>query len=153
MMLNYLDIFILKSALEAWEITDPETESRLKDEKNALLSQLSSLENMRNLNIWQKAWICFIIPVGKTIWLNIHWTNEKPRVCRLWVFLFRKVAYAFMLVAALSSVQPFANIVGGYTCFYRNDKRYDYIHWLTSLLLERVAACKLYHLFFNFRNI
>ena len=51
MMLNYLDIFILKSALEAWEITDPETERRLKDEKNALLSQLSSLENMRNLNI------------------------------------------------------------------------------------------------------
>lgn len=51
MMLNYLDIFILKSALEAWGITDPETESRLKDEKNSLLSQLSSLENMRNLNI------------------------------------------------------------------------------------------------------
>ena len=51
MMLNYLDIFILKSALEAWEITDPETKSRLKDEKNSLLSQLSSLENMRNLNI------------------------------------------------------------------------------------------------------
>ena len=51
MMLNYLDIFILKSALEAWEITDTETESRLKDEKNSLLSQLSSLENMRNLNI------------------------------------------------------------------------------------------------------
>ena len=51
MMLNYLDIFILKSALEAWKITDPETESRLKDEKNSLLSQLSSLENMRNLNI------------------------------------------------------------------------------------------------------
>ena len=51
MMLNYLDIFILKSALEAWEITDPETESRLKNEKNSLLSQLSSLENMRNLNI------------------------------------------------------------------------------------------------------
>lgn len=33
LMLNYLDIFILKSALEAWKITDQETESRLKDEK------------------------------------------------------------------------------------------------------------------------
>ena len=48
LMLNYLDIFILKSALEAWEITDQVTESRLKDETNTLLSTLSSLEHIKD---------------------------------------------------------------------------------------------------------
>ena len=43
-----------------------------------------------------------------------------------------RVAYALgWLPILVIAIQPFANIVGNYTCHDRNDKRYEYIHEAT----------------------
>ena len=48
---------------------------------------------------------------------------------------------SFMLLLSVVTVQPFANIVGGYTCC-DGDQNCDYVlHADTSFLLERVDSC------------
>ena len=71
------------------------------------------------------------MPVGKMIRLNSFITQQKPQSCDLWGFfipfgqggLFPQAGYQLLF-----SIQPFANVVGDYTCQNRKHKRRNYIH-------------------------
>ena len=66
-----------------------------------------------------------IMPVGKMIRLNSFITQQKPQSCDLWGFfipfgqggLFPQAGYQLLF-----SIQPFANVVGDYTCQDRKHK-------------------------------
>ena len=66
-----------------------------------------------------------IMPVGKMIRLNSFITQQKPQSCDLWGFfipfgqggLFPQAGYQLLF-----SIQPFADVVGDYTCQDRKHK-------------------------------
>ena len=77
-------------------------------------------------------------------------SNENPRGCDplgLSYAVLVKVALLLRLVAVwIIPVQPFANVVGDYTCRNRNDKRYEIIqNELTPFLCQCWGRQRLYY--------
>ena len=76
--------------------------------------------------------------------------NGKARSCSSWLFLFRsgQGGLILRLIAMIISIQPFANIVGGYACHerdYERNKMMQCLH-LLSVPVSEVATYSIIYL-------
>ena len=105
----------LKAAMNFGYVTVNEVNSNQKFD----LIRKSILSILQTKNAYD------IMPVGKMIRLNSFITQQKPQSCDLWGFfipfgqggLFPQAGYQLLF-----SIQPFANVVGDYTCQDRKHK-------------------------------
>lgn len=77
-----------------------------------------------------------IVCVGKVV-SNFYKSTKAPRVRTSWGFLFRfgRVAYALgWLPLLVISIQPFAYVVGDYTCHNGENERSEYVSYKSTPL-------------------